>query len=927
MRIYPQGSTWRKWDLHVHLPGTTLTDGYATAHNKPDWDRFCAILENSDVSVVGITDYFSLAGTLGLIRRFKELFPHSDKTLLPNLELRLNEAVNGAGEEVNLHVIFPENLDGVTADRFMTHLKTEIIADGRRLACNELSTSKQYASATVTRSSLEQAINETFRRDTDREDHLLILTSCKGDGIRPQRGALRKSSLTDAIDQLSDGFFGGSASTAWFLSTDRLDAPASSIRPKPVFSGSDAHSFDALEERLGQNIDQADQRNEITWIKADPTYAGLCQTLIEPEDRVRIQPTRPDAKEPYQVISRVRFPDSDTFPEDILLNPNLTSIIGSRSSGKSALLAYISHAVDPEYTIDQQWATGQYAKPELTGPAAGKTWKDVENVKCEVEWEDPSVKRGKVIYIPQNSLYALSGRPDEITAKIKPALYRLNPDFESAHNNTRMAVAASNSVIEKSVISWFALRSKIHDVASRLQDLGDKGAILAQKALLTQQIDDIRKQSALSQDEIDQYQQVVDDLAAIDLLTESTTTDHKSVTLYVSTDETAGTVANGKLAVEIQFTTPLEGLPPRLAAELRALAAAVHQPLQLSVDETVTKFHSDTLAELQNLSDSSDVIRSENEDLIAKNVKNIELEDRLQSVKKQDALLTQIETQEKVLARLRTEQTIELKNLESECANRLQHLQELKADFDTEMPNLEDIELGMEVGIDMERVAALSQDFNQRSNVYIDKDTGLIDIESVRNNIGDFLDALAASRQKIKQGRIAQEVASVVLQITEEIRFIAHMDGDRIGGFTPSSMTPGKQGLFALTLILNQSQESWPLLIDQPEDDLDSRSIYQHIVPYLNKRKAGRQIIMVTHNANLVLGADSELVIVANRHGEDRKNRNSRTFDYLGGSLEHSVPKRKHKLVLSSCGIREHACEILDGGADAFKKRKDKYRV
>ena len=97
-------------------------------------------------------------------------------------------------------------------------------------------------------------------------------------------------------------------------------------------------------------------------------------------------------------------------------------------------------------------------------------------------------------------------------------------------------------------------------------------------------------------------------------------------------------------------------------------------------------------------------------------------------------------------------------------------------------------------------------------------------------------------------------MASNVLTVTEEIRFLACLDGDRIGGFAPSSMTPGKQGLFALTLILNQSQEAWPLLIDQPEDDLDSRSIYQHIVPYLNRRKTGRQIIMVTHERQLGVG-------------------------------------------------------------------------
>jgi predicted ATP-dependent endonuclease of OLD family len=153
------------------------------------------------------------------------------------------------------------------------------------------------------------------------------------------------------------------------------------------------------------------------------------------------------------------------------------------------------------------------------------------------------------------------------------------------------------------------------------------------------------------------------------------------------------------------------------------------------------------------------------------------------------------------------------------------------------------------------------------------------------------------------------------------------MEGDRIGGFYESSMTPGKQALFALTLILNESDHAWPLLIDQPEDDLDSRSVYDVLVKYMIERKKGRQIVMVSHNANLVIGADSEQIVVANRHGADRQNENEQQFDYLTGSLEYSKGKTTTEFVLASCGIREHACELLDGGEEAFRKRKAKYKL
>src|SRR5690606_29606465 len=93
------------------------------------------------------------------------------------------------------------------------------------------------------------------------------------------------------------------------------------------------------------------RHRNITWVKADPTFPGLLQTLIEPAERVVVAASKPDQKEPYRVISKVRFTGTDDFPREIVFNQNLSSLIGSRSSGKSALLAHIAHAVDPEGTV------------------------------------------------------------------------------------------------------------------------------------------------------------------------------------------------------------------------------------------------------------------------------------------------------------------------------------------------------------------------------------------------------------------------------------------------------------------------------------------------------------------------------------------------------------------------------------------------
>ena len=57
---YPRGSEWRKWDLHLHAPGTKLSDHYPLRDGQPDLEQFCQIVHDSDVAVVAITDYFSL---------------------------------------------------------------------------------------------------------------------------------------------------------------------------------------------------------------------------------------------------------------------------------------------------------------------------------------------------------------------------------------------------------------------------------------------------------------------------------------------------------------------------------------------------------------------------------------------------------------------------------------------------------------------------------------------------------------------------------------------------------------------------------------------------------------------------------------------------------------------------------------------------
>ena len=144
-------------------------------------------------------------------------------------------------------------------------------------------------------------------------------------------------------------------------------------------------------------------------------------------------------------------------------------------------------------------------------------------------------------------------------------------------------------------------------------------------------------------------------------------------------------------------------------------------------------------------------------------------------------------------------------------------------------------------------------------------------------------------------------------------------------------MSPGKKALVLLKLLISMADSKCPILIDQPEDDLDNRSIFDELIPFIRKKKVERQIIVVTHNANVVLGGDAEEIIVANQDGNNSPNYKFK-FEYRSGSIENSTIVYENdgtirKGVLNEKGIQQHICDILEGGERAFDLRKHKYSI
>jgi energy-coupling factor transporter ATP-binding protein EcfA2 len=126
-------------------------------------------------------------------------------------------------------------------------------------------------------------------------------------------------------------------------------------------------------------------------------------------------------------------------------------------------------------------------------------------------------------------------------------------------------------------------------------------------------------------------------------------------------------------------------------------------------------------------------------------------------------------------------------------------------------------------------------------------------------------------------------------------------------------LSPGTRGIVLLLLYLAiESEDDRPLIIDQPEENLDPQSIFQELVRRFRDAKLRRQIIIVTHNANLVVNTDADQVIVA-KCGPHRPGQLPE-ITYESGGLENPL-------------IRRHVCDILEGGEAAFRERAKRLRV
>ena len=898
-----RGSEWRKWDLHIHTPGTAKNDHYGNSDEV--WERYIDALEKSDVTVFGITDYFSISNYIK-VKEYQKQDRLKEKFLLPNVEMRIYP-VTDKSKLINIHAIFDPFLDVADIEReFFRQLQFtyndasyscidndlaklgRIVENNPNLA-DDVAIKKGIDAFAVSYEALKKVIDKAFFKG-----HVIIaLSNGSKDGVTGilnQEGNMQP--LRKEITRMSDIILSGNPGDVEYFSgaktaVEEVVSTYGSL--KPCIIGSDAHSLD----KVG-----VFPNDRITWIKADPTFEGLKQILFEPKERVRISDAIPDFKYDYNIIDHVVLNTAGVWNQTIPLNQNLNTIIGGRSTGKSTLLASMA-AKFQKIKNDENYDF-------IKGLS--------DNV--HVFWRDGLEADNKEIeYFTQNEIANIISRRD--SDKLFLEILISLPNMREAYEKFKADEAAKFASIQAKVSLFFEKRRQYNEKNAYVKTLGDKEGIKREIEKFAKERDTIQRNLTDKKELLERFQIAAKELA--DLRT-------KEVVMRQDLEILNLLSSSNLLSINpsVSWLGLTEDISQKVSEEIQKVLAQSNSHLQdfvkdlISKEDNAFKALAREINEKQNASDYQ-----EGKKIFAENKNLSHVMEQISNLSKQILLINK---ESQILEELSKECKTIASDLLNEHLSYLDMMNSIASVLRIQHDNIT-LSAGYELKKDLEE--KLNECISLRSasmnalivNVIFQYQKKTKD--SIKECLKDLLNKALRGEITFKNGYDVQSFISMILSGNWfSLQYSVDYEGDNL-----SDMSPGKRSFVVLKLLLDFSDKKCPILIDQPEDNLDNRAIYNELVKYVREKKKERQIILVTHNPNIVVGADSEEVIVANQNGKNAPNDRGIKFQYVHGSLENTSARitDDNEPILYRCGIREHVCDILEGGENAFRDRENKY--
>ncbi|ACI52505.1 conserved hypothetical protein [Gluconacetobacter diazotrophicus PA1 5] len=985
-----RGSEWRRWEPHIHAPGTAMNNQFS---GPTAWHDYLTALEKATpvIEAIAVTDYY-VTDTYEEVLRQKALGRLPTAALVfPNVELRLDVAT-AKGGFVNLHLfVSPEDPNHVEElQRLLSRLQFNVMQDRFDCTRADLIRLGKKADPDITddRAALAyganqfkvnfQKLREVFSESGWAKKNILIAVAGGAtDGTSGVREAADQT-IRREIEGFAHVIFASSVAQREFWLGDR-DLSPTEIRTrygglKPCLHGSDAHKLDDVATPFGDRF---------SWIKGGLEFDALRQACIDPGGRAYVGAEPPASATPSQVISKIEILDSPWAATPVIpLNPGLVAIVGARGSGKTALADVIAAGCDS--ITDEAWNADEWANPSFlvrARPLIGEG-------KVKVSWSagEPSVRAldgsdangpfayERVRYLSQQfveELCSSNGLTDGLLREIERVIFEAHPDDErdgaldfdelleqraTRHRLAREREADAvaqisdriSTEIEKEKMaatyeSQAAQKKKLVDAytadRSKLVSAGSEkraerhtelaGAANTVRATLRRFTGQRQTFLALQDEVKDQRRnQAPEGLRQAQARHSNSgmSAEQWSAFLLDYTgpvdNDLDGYVkwADGKIA-ELKGTPPVPGDPNKPYfpddADLSKLSQAMLDA-EMSRLEKLVSADKETqrryTALSGNIATETAALQTLNEKL--KDAQGAK--DRAKELQRDredaygrafDALVAEQSVLEALYAPL-------MERL-SKASGTLQKLSFSVA----RVANVEQWASEAEDGlIDLRKAGAFrgKGTLLQKANEVIKSAWETGDAAAVRTAMAEFrrlyqralLDHSPVAHTDQVEFRAWSKRFAQWLFSTDHISIRYGIDYD---GVDIRKLSPGTRGIVLLLLYLAlDDSDNRPLVIDQPEENLDPKSVFDELVHLFVEAKAHRQVIMVTHNANLVINTDADQIIIAESGPHPQGALPPIT--YKSGGLENAE-------------IRKAVCDILEGGEGAFQERARRLRV
>lgn len=859
-----RGSEWHKWDLHIHT-----TSSYDYEDKTITDEEFIKNLADKNVSAIAITDHHFI--DIDKINKLREIGTSYNISVFPGIEF-----LSDARGKDPIHFI------GIFSDKAnITYIWSQIQAktnisriQGERKKINEV-----YCDLADTTQLIHELGGVVSIHAGKKSNSLENITHAL------PHGDAQKNDIARIVDIFEVG-----------LEKDVKEYKEKVIpciereigKKHPIILCSDNHNI------KNYTVKQS------CWIKSDLTFDGLKQIIYEPEDRIYIGADKPEQKNDYQIIDSISFDNKEMGNQVIFFNQNLNTIIGGRSSGKSILLGSIAKLVDK--TFEPKKGNENY-----------NTLIASINKKSVIKWRDNTTKPRKAIYFSQSEIsdivrpdeYGISGINDLVQNIIKKDENKLQliQKYETS-------MTANRTEINTKINDYCELSNQISEKMEAIANIGNKSGIVSEIEKIKNEIDSIKKgiEGYLSEEEDKEYKKIKDKI-----------TKAKNIENFINSDLNQLEISkNVELFTSIE--TVLSGFSSHSHEKIVEFYERIKQETKgkwmTFIENQINIFNEEKVNNNNKINEyfESDLYKKgtsfqTNNELLAIKEQALQIEKRKKSdIEKYEQEIRELTNSRKICISTIWELFKKYENMSNELALQLSMSKdEVEITTKNNFLYKDFFNKALDALNKREKVSKKYDSFEEKSP------------DERSKFIEEIFDGIVNGKLPLKKD-LHQTLIDLYSNCYYKLSYEVTFENDSF-----EKMSEGKKAFIVLRLLLDFDDSKCPIIIDQPEDDLDNRAIYDKLVSYLRKKKKNRQIILATHNPNVVVGADAELVIVANQYGLHNKNQDGIKFEYYANSIENSFIDDKCETTLLSKGIREHICEILEGGNTAFEIREKKY--